>query len=92
VGSGVKVSGNQYPSYRTESRVSKLSPLICSREMHFGECLWLGVLRRISSVFGTEKEIPGQDALDWSFSKRSWRRRMLPRYERDATLMARLST
>jgi len=47
--------------------------------MHFGECLWLGVLQWISSVFATEKETPKRDAFHSSLSNSSWSRRILPR-------------
>jgi len=83
---------NQYPSQRTESLGWNISPLIWIGEVHLGECLWLGVLQCISSVFGTEKEIPSRDALISSLPKSSWRRRMFPRYERDATVRAKSST
>ena len=89
---GSRAGVNQFPSPRTESLGWNTSALIWIGEVHFGECLWLGVLQCMSSVFGTEKEIPRRDTLISSFSKRSWRRRMFPQYERDATVRAKSST
>jgi len=43
----------------------------------------------MSSLLATEKETPMRRALASSFSKRSWRRRMLPLYEGKAAVSVR---
>jgi len=61
-------------------------------ERHLGEFLRLEVLQCMSSVLSTEKEMPRLMAFPSSLSKSSWRRRMLPRYEREAAVRAKSST
>jgi len=77
---------NQYPSYLTESRGWNNSPLIWIGERHLGYPLWLGVLQCMSSVLGTEKETPKRVALASRIMKSSWSRRMLPIYDKEATV------
>ena len=83
---------NQYPSHRTESRGPNCSPFIWMGERHFGECLWLGVLQCMSSVLWTEKDTPSPRALASSVPKSFCSRRMMQRYEREATMRAKSST
>ena len=61
-------------------------------ERHPGEFLWLGVLQCISSVLATEKETPMRRAVASSFSKCSWRWRMLPLYEGEVAVRGKSST
>jgi len=61
-------------------------------DRHFRECLWLGVLQCISSVFAIENETLMRRDRVSSFSKSFWRRRMLPRYEGEAAVRAKSST
>jgi len=64
-----KAGVNQYLCHGTELCEWNSSPLIWTREAHLGEGLWLGVLQCISSVLGTEKQMPRRDALASSFSE-----------------------
>ena len=89
---GVKGRSEPVPSHQTESRGLNISTLIWIGEGRLRERLWLVVLQCISYVFGTEKEMPRRDALASSFSKSSWSQWILPGWERDAIVMAKLST
>jgi len=87
----VRAGVNQYPSQLTTLEGWKRWPSSSMGAVEQG-VLWLGVSQWISSVLGTEKDMPMSRPLFTMVENSSCRLRMLPLEEREATVIEKSST